>query len=121
MITTRAINLKGRLLATFIAVTACANGVLAAEIADDAHMQARSLLSGTAHSATELTGVSGANHESISLDPQEQARRFIVGTPSVGIGSAEEGAIARRMPINSDARNDDVHEMARRMLTGHGA
>ena len=132
MISTPVSNLKRRLVATFAALTACANGVLAAEMAGDAHTQARALLSGTTgqrvHPASYSTDVSDAGRESVTLDPQEQARRLIIGTSSVGVTPAGNIAVAGHMPPNSyapsarnNSGNNDAHQMARRMLTGQGA
>jgi hypothetical protein len=132
MISTPVSNLKRRLMATFAALTVCANGVLAAEIADDAQTHARTLLSGTAdqrvHPAYYSTDVSDVGRESVTLDPQAQARRLIIHTSSVGITPADNVAVAGNRRSNSEAPsarnhsgNNDAQEMARRMLTGRGA
>jgi hypothetical protein len=132
MISTPVSNLKRRLMATFAALTVCANGVLAAEMAGDAQTQARTLLSGTTdqrvHPASYSTDVSDVGRESVTLDPHAQARRLIVHTSSVGITPADNVAVAGNRRPNSEAPSDrnhsgnnDAQEMARRMLTGQGA
>jgi hypothetical protein len=132
MISTPVSNLKRRLMATFAALTVCANGVLAAEMTDDAQTQARTLLSGRTdqrvHAASHSADVSDFGRKSVTLDPQEQARRLIIGTSSVGITPVDNIAVAGHMPSNSDALsagshsgNIDAQKIARRMLTGQGA
>src|SRR6266403_749997 len=63
-----------------------ADNVLAAEAADDAQMQARDLLSGTVGGRAKTIDESPnrANGQPTSnVDPQEQARRLILGQPNV--------------------------------------
>jgi hypothetical protein len=132
MISTPVSNLKRRLMATFAALTVCANGVLAAEMTDDAQTQARTLLSGRTdqrvHAASHSADVSDVGRKSVTLEPQEQARRLMIGASSVGITPVDNIAVAGHMPSNSDALsagnhsgNIDAQKIARRMLTGQGA
>src|SRR5258706_12483800 len=65
-----------------------ANTALAAEVVDDAQMQARDLLSGTvggrAKTLDQSPTFSTDGHQASSLDPQDQARRLILGEPNAG-------------------------------------
>src|SRR5882757_1093867 len=64
------------------------NGVLAAEAAGDAQLQARDLLSGTVGGrarvvdASPAVGADGVGTPGLGLDPQEQARQLILGKPN---------------------------------------
>jgi hypothetical protein len=80
------------------------------------------------HAASHSADVSDFGRKSVTLDPQEQARRLIIGTSSVGITPVDNIAVAGHMPSNSDALsagshsgNIDAQKIARRMLTGQGA
>jgi hypothetical protein len=83
MISTPVSNLKRRLMATFAALTVCANGVLAAEMAD-AQTQARTLLSGTTdqrvagNRRSNSEAASDRNHSG-NNDAQEMAKRMLTG------------------------------------------
>jgi hypothetical protein len=105
------------------------NILFAAEIAADAQMQARALLTGP------VDGRPGIVDESPSppsdapqapvVDAQEQARRLILGTPKIH-GTRDETAAA---PTTQKARTEsprgdvygDPQESARRMILGVGA
>jgi hypothetical protein len=95
MISTPVSNLKRRLMATFAALTVCANGVLAAEMADDAQTQARRLI---IH--TSSAGITPADNVAVAGN-----RRSNSEAPS----------------DRNHSGNNDAQEMARRMLTGQGA
>jgi hypothetical protein len=108
-----------------------AENVFAAEAAVDAQMQARDLLSGTVggRAKTIESPVNTADGQPTSnIDPQEQARRLILGQPNVE-GTHERAAVleskANAAPAGS-VRTDhgpysDPQESARRMILGHGA
>jgi hypothetical protein len=106
-----------------------ANNVFGAEPAVDAQMQARDLLSGTAGGRVKTFAASPAiptrEHETPSLDPQEQARELILGKPS--FGGFKGRAIAFGPTMNATpaaSRRDDrrryadPQESARRMILG---
>jgi hypothetical protein len=107
-----------------------ANNVLAAEAVGDAQMQARDLLSGTVGGRTKIVDESRASSGSdrtSSLDPQEQARRLILGKPHVG---GTGGRVALEPTMNAtpadSTRGDhrtyaDPQESARRMILGDAA
>src|ERR1700733_15988073 len=64
------------------------NTLFAAEIATDAQMQARDLLTGTVHGRPRIADrspatPSGGPRASV-VDPQEQARRRLLGQPPTG-------------------------------------
>jgi len=92
-----------------------ADNVLAAEAAVDAQMQARDLLSGTVGGRAKTNDESPANtadgQHTSNVDPQEQARRLILGQPNVD--RTHEPAAALEY--------SDPQETARRMILGHGA
>ena len=109
-----------------------ADNVLAAEATVDAQMQARDLLSGTVGGRAKTIGESPANtadgQQTSNVDPQEQARRLILGQPKVD--GTHDRAAALESKVNAtpagSARTDhgpysDPQESARRMILGHGA
>jgi hypothetical protein len=109
-----------------------ADNVLAAEAAVDAQMQARDLLSGTVGGRAKTIDESPANtadgQQTSNVDPQEQARRLILGQPNVD--GTHDRAAALESKVNAtpagSARTDhgpysDPQESARRMILGHGA
>jgi len=97
------------------------NTLFATEVAGDAQMQARDLLTGTVdgrpRTVDQSPGMPSDELQGSALDAQEQARRLILGQRSVG-GVAEKKAHAesQRGPVY-----DDPHESARRMILGVGA
>ncbi len=107
-----------------------ADNVFAAEAAVDAQMQARDLLSGTVGGRAKTIDESPnrANGQPTSnVDPQEQARRLILGQPNVD--GTHDRAAALESTVNAtpagSARADhgpysDPQESARRMILGHG-
>jgi len=109
-----------------------ADNVLAAEATVDAQMQARDLLSGTVGGRAKTIDESPANtadgQQTSNVDPQEQARRLILGQPNVD--GTHDRAAALESKVNAtpagSARTDhgpysDPQESARRMILGHGA
>jgi hypothetical protein len=98
------------------------NALFAAEIAADAQMQARDLLTGTVDGRPRPVdpspAISNGGTQASVVDPQEQARRLILGQPNVG-------GIADRTASSTDSRRGhgyrDPQELARRMILGAGA
>src|SRR5882762_7601944 len=108
------------------------DNALAAESAVDAQMQARDLLSGTVGGRAKTIDESPANtadgQQTSNVDPQEQARRLILGQPKVD--GTHDRAAALESKVNAtpagSGRTDlgpysDPQESARRMILGHGA
>ena|ERR1700692_503425 len=106
------------------------NTLFAAEIAADAQMQARDLLTGTVDGRPRIVDESPAiasdgNHASV-VDAQEQARRLILGNPSVG-GTADKtvafASTTEKARTESQRGHvySDPQESARRMILGVGA
>jgi hypothetical protein len=97
------------------------NTLFAAEIAADAQMQARDLLTGTVNGQPRVVDHSPAissDGTQASVEPQEQARRLILGQPSVA-GSADKTAASAESKLRS--RYGDPQDLARRMILGAGA
>ena len=104
--------------------------VLAAEAADDAQMQARALLSRSdspsPKAANESAPPSSGRTLAAPVDPQEQARRLILGNPGT---RADAGRVASFAPLTSDSTSEpdsvrtyaDPQDAARRMILGPGA
>jgi hypothetical protein len=98
------------------------NTLFAAEIASDAQVQARDLLTGTVDGRPKIVdrspAISNDRAQSSVVDPQEQARRLILGPPSVG-------GIADRTATSAESERGhgygDPQELARRMILGAGA
>jgi hypothetical protein len=109
-----------------------ANTVLAANRVGDAQMQARDLLSGTVGGRTKTIdkslAISADHHQESYPDPQEQARRLILGKPSFDATASREFAVQSKTnaPVSVSARRnghvypDDPQELARRMILGAG-
>jgi hypothetical protein len=103
-------------------------GVLAADRAGDAQAQARELVSQSTAGrsvAAQSNALPDGGTSSAALDPQEQARRVLLGTQSAG--DEAEAAAARRAKSTSPAgvvgrghgsAHADAQEMARRMILG---
>jgi hypothetical protein len=103
-------------------------GALAAARAGDAQTQARELVSQTAAGpsvAAQSNALPGGGTSAAALDPQEQARRVLLGARSAG-GEAEVAA-PRYAKSTSPAgvvgqgqrrAHSDAQEMARRMILG---
>jgi hypothetical protein len=113
------------LTAAFLWQTA---GALPATHAADAQSQARELVSPTTAGRTvaaQSTALPNGETSVVALDPQEQARRILLGTRSA-VGEAEAAA-ARHAKSTSPAgvvgrdhrsAHADAQEMARRMILG---
>jgi len=103
-------------------------GALAVARAGDAQTQARELVSQTTAGrsvAAQSNALSDGGTSPAALDPQEQARRVLLGTQSAG-GEAEV-AVPRyaksTSPVGVVGRSDrrvhsDAQEMARHMILG---
>jgi hypothetical protein len=106
------------------------NPLFAAEIAPDAQMQARDLLSGTVDGRPRIVdqspAISSGGPQASVVDAQEQARRLILGQPSVG-GIADKTAASAwtTKQASAESQRDHVYgdpqELARRMILGVGA
>ena len=108
-----------------------ANTVLAADRVGDAQMQARDLLSGTVGGRTKTIdkslAISADHHQESYPDPQEQARRLILGKPSFDGTVSREFAVQSKtnVPVPVSARqhgrvHTDPQELARRIILGAG-
>jgi len=102
--------------------------VLAADRTDDAQAQARELLAGTATRSTGATSAAlpAATSQS-ALDPQEQARRFILGTSRAETAVKSYSALNSKTTPSSSAERrgnrrvyPDAQTLAERMITGAG-
>jgi hypothetical protein len=106
------------------------NALFAAEIAGDAQMQARDLLTGTVDGRPRIVDQSPAipsdGPQASVVDAQEQARRMILGKPAVGSTANESAADAaptkkaRPESLRGDVYGDP-QESARRMILGASA
>ena len=105
-------------------------GALVAARAGDAQTQARELLTQTTGArlvAARLNPLPAGESSLAVRDPQEQARRVILGTQSAG-GSEKMGApryakatsLAGTVGREHDRAYSDAQEMARRMILGTG-
>lgn len=106
-----------------------AGGVLAADRGDDAQAQARELLAGTAKRspAAVTSAVLPAATSQAALEPQEQARRLILGTPRAGTSVESYAALNSKTTSSSGAEPrgirrgySDAQALARRMITRAG-
>ena len=108
------------LLASAVFLLNTGNALAAGDPADP-QAQARELLSGAANRAV-TPGTSGAlangTHQP-TLEPQEQARRLILGTPRSGTGSNSISSDADSRRIRHAYR--DAHALAERLLGGKAA
>lgn len=101
----------------------------AADRGRDAQMQAGDLLSGTSARPSAVRKVSsaapgGAASQS-GLDPQEQARRAILGIASLSAGASKAAAVnsnptssIRLVGRSAPHARGDAQDMARRMILG---
>jgi hypothetical protein len=100
---------------------------LAADHAGDAQAQARELLAGAANRsavlATSIAVPTGTSQT--DLDPQEQARRLILGTPRTGSDAKGQPTLSSNSASSSVAGQrlirrayPDAHALAQRMITG---
>ena len=124
--------LSHRLVPISAAILLLANNVLAADVVDDAQIQARDLLSGTVGGRAKVIDaspvISADGHQTPTLDPQEQARQLILGKPIVGRVAGPPVALdsGRKVTLAVSARGKrriylDAQESARRMILGMGA
>jgi hypothetical protein len=105
------------------------NILFATEIAADAQMQARDLLSGTVNGRPRIVDKSPSPPSDGSrapvVDAQEQARRLILGTPRLHGTTDETTAIAPTKKERTESPHGGVYadpqESARRMILGAGA
>ena len=108
------------------------NGVLAAEPAGDAQLQARDLLSGTVGGRARVVDASPASGadgvRAPGLDPQEQARQLILGKPISSRIKGPVAALATDTPAAPLQSTQGAHrtyadpqESARRMILGSRA
>jgi hypothetical protein len=105
------------------------NTLFAAEIAGDAQTQARDLLTGTVDGRPRIVdqspAISSDGPQASVVDAQEQARRMILGKPTVGRAANERSAVASTTKkARADSLRGDVYgdpqESARRMILGVG-
>jgi hypothetical protein len=117
----------GRLMLISAGFLLHANGALAANFVTDTQMQASDLLSGTVGGRAKIVDVStapGDGRNAFNSDPQEQARRLILGTPNfAGIagraGFDSETKVTPAVSVgNIRPTYADGQESARRMLLG---
>jgi hypothetical protein len=119
-----------RLMLASAGLVLCANGALAAEVAGDAQMHARDLMSGTVGGRPKFADVSPAastdDRHAPTLDPQEQARELILGknVADTDHHAASLDSKTDAIPVASVQRirpaDFDGQEMAQRMLLGNG-
>jgi hypothetical protein len=123
-------TLGRRLMLASAGLLLCANGAFAADVAGDAQMQARDLLSGTVGGRSQVVHASAAvrtdDRQVPYLDPQEQARDLILGK-SVAVAvpsSASLDSHTDAMPVASvrNVRRVDIggQELAQQMLLRKG-
>jgi hypothetical protein len=129
MTTSKLIKTSNRSLALLSAAFLLqTGGALTTARAGDAQTQARELVSQTTAGrsvAAQSNAVPDGGTSLPALDPQEQARRVLLGTPSAG-GEAEVAApryakstSAAGVVGRGDRRaHSDAQEMARRMILG---
>jgi hypothetical protein len=114
------------------AILLLANTALAAEFVNDPQMQARDLLSGTvggrARTIDASPVIAADGHQTLARDPQEQARRLILGRPNVGREAGPTVAFDSKTRVTPAVSARDKHreysdaqESARRMILGRGA
>lgn len=106
------------------------SGALVAARAGDAQTQARELLTqttGARSAAARFNPVPDGESSLAALDPQEQARRVILGTQSAGGSVKMASARYAKSTSRADAAgrehgraHSDAQEMARRMILGTG-
>ncbi len=123
-------NILGRrLMLASAGLLLCANGAFAAEVAGDAQMQARDLLSGTVGGRAKFADASSAvatDDPQVYLDPQEQARELLLGESFAGaaVQTASPDSQPDAMPVASvqSVRRIDIRgqEMAQQMILRKG-
>lgn len=124
----RSTNSMGRLLLLGSAAFLIhAGAVLAADRADDAQAQARELLAGTAKRSTVAIAVAlPATTSRDALEPQEQARRLVLGAPRVRPVESYAALSSKTISSSGAERRStrrvhpDGQALAARMITGAG-
>ena len=111
------------------AILLYANNGLAADSVGDAQMQARDLLAGAVNGRAKTFDASPANpaggHRAPNVDPQEQARRLVLGKPTVGVVTSLRAAASktRGSPAVSTGGKrqgySDPQKSAQRMILGN--
>jgi hypothetical protein len=100
------------------------SAALAGQPAGDAQEQARDLLTGALIQQATLTYKSPSpavgERWTPNIDPQEQARRLILGTPNAVAGPTVDRTLADASPVNRHT-NSNPQELARRMILGDKA
>jgi hypothetical protein len=122
-------RLVRRLMLASAGLLLCANGAFAGEVAGDAQMQARDLLSGTVEGRLKFAEVSSAiptdDGQGPYLDPQEQARDLILGkifaVAAPRAASLDPQTDAMPAASVQSVRRVDIggQELAQRMLLGN--
>ena len=104
-----------------------AGTVLAADRVDDAQAQARELLTGAAKRSTAAIAVAlPARASQAVLEPQEQARRLILGAPSAGAIESYAALSSKTISSSGAERRSfrrvypDGQALAARMITRAG-
>ena len=118
--------LSRHLMVISAAILFNANTVLAANRVGDAQTQASDLLSGTVDGRTKTVDKSfavSADHQEPYPDPQEQARRLILGTPAFEGTVGREFLVQLKTDLPVSARQNvhahsDPQDLARRMILG---
>lgn len=112
------------------AILLSANSVFAAELVNDAQLQASGLLTATLGGHAKIVYASppipAHDYGTSYLDPQEQARAPILGKPNFGrvTGAAlySESKASAGLPTRGKrGAYSDAQELARRMILGMGA
>jgi hypothetical protein len=104
-----------------------AHSALAADVLGDAQMQAGDLLSGTIGARSKAVQVAAAipvdDARALNVEPQEQARRLILGKPSGDrVGARVNGSDLEMASVREERRAQaDPQGAARRMLLAAGA
>jgi hypothetical protein len=112
------------LLALCTASVAMANGSLNVDLAYGAQAQARDLLSGTVNgrpkAVSSARDVSGHTMREERLDPQDQARRLILGNPNFPAGASGKSSGGWKCGLSPTICPDGA-EAARHMILGNRA
>lgn len=111
------------------AVLLYANNGLAADSVGDAQMQARDLLAGTVNGRDKAFDASHTNpaggHRAPEVDPQEQARRLVLGKPTVGVVTSLRSAAPKTTvspTVSAGGKRQgysDPQKSAQRMILGN--
>ncbi len=112
----------GLMLISAVFLLHATNG-LAAEFVEDAQIQAGDLLSGTVGGRPKIIEsrtIPEDSNQTSRPDPQEQARRLILGEPNVGATTGRKVRPTTGRAVDHRA-DEDAQESARRMIVGHGA